>query len=898
MADQNNEEGAELPIATQPGQTLSPTATANTPVPTAPAAPTDQPLPVPQAQDGTYHVMVSGRLVRFGSPPTLDAITHVGGTMPTDDQNGQMGGATDMQVPAGTDPNDWSAQVDTALKNSLARSGANIAKGAMDFGNMVDSALHSRTPEEQATWDKSLADTSSWYNKIVNDHPETAPTSIGDIHSALDAAKMAASTVGGLTPYFAGGAIGGTPALLAVGGLSGAGQADAESHGDPGAEALGGALGAGTAVLPLPFMKGDAPLLQRLARGALGGATTGAAVGAGNDVVSNYSQGRPLTAINPSDVLNNAVIGSVLGAGGAGLGVGGVGHSDAPAPEVQSPVDVTSTDKAGVQTAQARADSALADRISQLAGGNRVTASTSNNLLDSAHTQIAEEIKGVRANLGDILSPTAADSLDDVIDRAGANATLRDAQNKVKGSPTEDDIQQLLNRPTGENPGETLGDTAEGRTLADLIRQSNSLTSLARGNQLGGLARYTSIVNPLSDLLPGGNRSPSDVLKGLGGNIARGAVGELVLPGVGGLAGPFGADVAARLAGRVGDATGLWAGNSRLNNFLRNNAGQTAPIDMSGARSLVNDRVATQAQEVQAAQAQQLAQAKAAQDAADRAQMLRQQNMLNNTPGVNGFDRSIYDQTGLLPRQTTAGMFELNRQGAVTPDEFNAFFKNPKALMANNVGNRVIDQLDGLARQGTIERDPEWLKRQAVTPNPASAPAINPFQSMSYAAAARGNQDRVTGAMDRVASNDALAPTDQRRVNTGLASIGRTNNRADAAQVLNQLTQSLSGEAQKTAMAEGLPLVRQIRHATATDAAKARLNDTAIAKQGATKIATNGAMPHTMRTLFGDRYDDFRKIFGEERQHYADSSDALVASFHRLTDLISNSQDISGGHGG
>jgi hypothetical protein len=90
----------------------------------------------------------------------------------------------------------------------------------------------------------------------------------------------------------------------------------------------------------------------------------------------------------------------------------------------------------------------------------------------------------------------------------------------------------------------------------------------------------------------------------------------------------------------------------------------------------------------------------------------------------------------------------------------------------------------------------------------------------AYAAQAAGNQARVTAAMERVANSEHSSNAKQ-RINDAIAAIGRTNNRADAESVRQNLVQSLanhSPEAARYAHQELEPLVSQIRHATADTA--------------------------------------------------------------------------------
>jgi hypothetical protein len=124
----------------------------------------------------------------------------------------------------------------------------------------------------------------------------------------------------------------------------------------------------------------------------------------------------------------------------------------------------------------------------------------------------------------------------------------------------------------------------------DLVRQSNSLTDLFSNGLKGGVSRYTDILNPLARSGKE-NSYGSSVLGSL--PIAGTKLGEL-------LALYHNPSVAVPLAAGYGIGRGIDA--------------------ITGRRSTVAKFVT--------------------------------QNRLDNNPGVGGFYRSIYDQTGMLDRRT------------------------------------------------------------------------------------------------------------------------------------------------------------------------------------------------------------------------------------------------------
>jgi hypothetical protein len=140
--------------------------------------------------------------------------------------------------------------------------------------------------------------------------------------------------------------------------------------------------------------------------------------------------------------------------------------------------------------------------------------------------------------------------------------------------------------------------------------------------------------------------------------------------------------------------------------------------------------------------------------------------------------------------------------------------------MEGNAGNHIMDMLDHMARSGQLERDPQWSSNASANVSPEAPQVQSVRNPAAYAAQAAGNQARVTAAMERVANSEHSSNSKQ-RINDAIAAIGRTNNRADAESVRQNLVQSLathSPEAARFAHQELEPLVAQIRHATADTA--------------------------------------------------------------------------------
>jgi hypothetical protein len=557
-----------------------------------------------------------------------------------------------------------------------------------------------------------------------------------------------------------------------------------------------------------------------MAKGALvGGPVIGAAQGATANIPRAVASGNPADAVPDRDAIVESMIGNSIGMGA----LGGV-HAGAE----RALGKLTGASEAPVDKAPAEASNTrLADLIKTKAEENGLDLKRVNYAdpagakvaLDATHDALAEQIKPlwdvVKEAKG--LDPRTASDLDGLLDRSGFMATMRSARNKVKGSISDADLERL---------NDVVGDTEEGRQLVDLTRQANQLSELFRQGLKGGVSQYTDHLNPFGH---GGRETGyTSILRAVAPKaVEAGALihnPAIAVPMVAGYAG-----------GRAIDA--LTGRRSTVAKFVRDNSTPATPIDMTGARSILAQKAAfkasADAQRTQAEQARALklaqtqydkqqaaaeavrARKQASEDAARlaaREQELRTQNRLDNNPGLGGFDRSIYDQTGIKPADALPGVFELFRTGRITPTEFHSFFDSPHDLMKGNAGNHIIDMLDQLARKGTVERDPEWNQGASARPEQPQGGSIrNPA---AYKAQADGNQLRVTVAQTRVAASPH-SPEVKGIINDAAAAIGRTNNRADAEHVRQSAAQALaahSPEAVSLAHQELGPLVEQIRH--------------------------------------------------------------------------------------
>jgi hypothetical protein len=323
-----------------------------------------------------------------------------------------------------------------------------------------------------------------WYQKFSANHPDAVP-SYKNIHNAFDAALYATHAAGAMLPYAGAAALGGVPAIAALGAAD-SGETEAEQpNSTTGSIATAAGLGGAEATLPVPFLKSGGNIASKLARGALiSGPLYGAVTGATSAIPRAVASGDPEDAIPSSEQLINSILGGSIGLGTFGAAHGAYHQiSGEPAPAALPPS----------ATPQQHADARIADRINNAAEQNRFNLNKvsysdkagAKRTLDEVSNQLAEEQKSTwktiqRSDSG--IDPATISNVNDLLDRTALNASIRSAKNKVKGRVGDDDLQTLQ---------DAVGHTQEGQVLVDLVRQSNALTDLFSGGLKGGLSRYT-----------------------------------------------------------------------------------------------------------------------------------------------------------------------------------------------------------------------------------------------------------------------------------------------------------------------------------------------------------------------------------------------------------------------
>lgn len=215
------------------------------------------------------------------------------------------------------------------------------------------------------------------------------------------------------------------------------------------------------------------------------------------------------------------------------------------------------------------------------------------SLIEAAHGSIAgriRQLKGVLQQGGTLsdgteyagLNPKNAKTFEELMERVEAMVGVKMAQNKVKKSITNSQIEKIQ---------ELVGDTQEGKELLNLIRESLVMTDVHNQGYVGGLSQFTEKLNPLA---PTGSYNTS-------ANVQAAVRTALTAAGA---AGTGGASLFAQ-AGIVGFGRfydSLTGERSTVGKFIQDNQGNPT-LPQPGPPSIIADRAAADQRQEQAAAA-------------------------------------------------------------------------------------------------------------------------------------------------------------------------------------------------------------------------------------------------------------------------------------------------------
>jgi len=291
-----------------------------------------------------------------------------------------------------------------------------------------------------------------------------------------------------------------------------------------------------------------------------------------------------------------------------------------------------------------------------------------------------------------------------------------------------------------------LRSTAEGNAVADAIIKAQRLRAIVP--EAAGGARV-------------GDKSAVRIV----GEAAATAGGAAVL-------GPKGA-AGARIGLSLLDSVGTKDGISQAAKLARAKA-KLAPryaqiaeeVGQSPAQasSAQLSQIASKAQDAKYLARQATAKAKAEQaltDAAEREanRKVSITNDLDNVTPGGGFRGYVAERTGLDPVNQDIGALRMVAEGKMSPRQLEAFLSAPERLQPGNAGNAIVDRLRSMADNGDLARDPNWTPPEptpTALPVPTDAKGAAIRNPIAYAAAAKGNQDRLT--LDHAASLIGKAP--------------------------------------------------------------------------------------------------------------------------------------------
>lgn len=241
-------------------------------------------------------------------------------------------------------------------------------------------------------------------------------------------------------------------------------------------------------------------------------------------------------------------------------------------------------------------------------------------------------------------------------------------------------------------------------------------------------------------------------------------------------------------------------------------------------------------------------------------------NARDDVKPSGGWRGTIYERTGLLPSQQDAGALKALNDGAISPEQFQAYLDDPSKLMTGNAGNALIDRLGSMADDGVLRRDPKWtpqaasshMGREAAqaafheadalwkqaqdadaalfdrtgldrTQRPTAAAVEEAFSKReqaqrslqeattvrnptAYAATAKANQQRVTETLAAVRENPALPHDARETIATAITAIGNTSIRERAQAIATDALDRLGDDNRELGRSLLSPLVQQIRH--------------------------------------------------------------------------------------
>lgn len=436
-------------------------------------------------------------------------------------------------------------------------------------------------------------------------------------------------------------------------------------------------------------------------------------IGVEHNAGKKFTQEELLSRLKESVAAGAAAGGSIKGAGNTATKTVKIFSSDG---------NVNNPDNMSAEGAAAAG--AFARRLREIAQTNNydlkdVNANSTKGAretVDKAHIQLAEELKKVFKDLGELVTPDKLKTFIETKDQILAQAAYREARNKTKSTVGQQELDAMRR---------LVGDTAEGQQAINLMLQLNQLTEVHNAGYKGGLSRITDVFNPLDQ-----NINSYDTAS----RVVTGTLSPLATAA--GAVSTGGASLAPQAAlfgtGRAVDA--MTGRRSTVDRFVRRNEGNSPDLPAPTAPSLVETK---RLQEQQA------------QDEAQRNQ--EQQKQLNlqlaqqgapATPGSPQF--TMEDATG-LSRDGVARILRVLKGRNDNPALIRAIQEYEQSVAT---GGRIED-LSPLIR----------AVRQFQEQNPDYVPMVRPPNSLSNPMLANPAAPGQTPNVDTTEANPVQAQT-------------------------------------------------------------------------------------------------------------------------------------------
>lgn len=196
-------------------------------------------------------------------------------------------------------------------------------------------------------------------------------------------------------------------------------------------------------------------------------------------------------------------------------------------------------------------------------------------------------------------------------------------------------------------------------------------------------------------------RGPAEAWGKWLGGAALSSLGGVAVPGWGLMAGVVGPAVGRSVGRRIDQFLGTQTPDVLRRAEARQKFADSIGLDPGNTV----DSIGSVLQSAQARAAQKKAELDRmeAEFRASRAD-LRSKNIV--PPG--GFDRAIYDNLGLLPKEVDKGLAELVKRGQLPVETVAAFHDDPRSLMEGKQGLTLQNKLLALVNEGVLSRDQNW----------------------------------------------------------------------------------------------------------------------------------------------------------------------------------------------